>query len=98
MTTILARKKNGKKCQSVTGFKNVEGALSKHLKGGYITHPVSTYPSIRNVVNMENGEIKVENVDTNIKDDSQLTIDNWPNSKRIGMKNGISGIAYAECV
>ena len=34
MTTILARKKNGKKCQSVTGFKNVEGVLSKHLKGG----------------------------------------------------------------
>ena len=36
MTTILARKKNGKKCQSVTGFKNVEGALSKHLKVGFI--------------------------------------------------------------
>ena len=35
MTTILARKKNGKKCQSVTGFKNVEGALSKHLKVGF---------------------------------------------------------------
>ena len=30
--------------------------------------------SFRNVVNMENGEIKVENVDTSIKDDSQLTI------------------------
>ena len=27
--------------------------------------------SIQNVVNMENGEIKVENVDTNIKDDIQ---------------------------
>ena len=36
MTTILARKKNGKKCQSVTGFKNVEGVLSKHLKVGLI--------------------------------------------------------------
>ena len=35
MTTILARKKNGKKCQSVTGFKNVEGVLSKHLKVGF---------------------------------------------------------------
>ena len=34
MTKILARKKNGKKCQSVTGFKNVEGALSKHLNIG----------------------------------------------------------------
>ena len=34
MTTILARKKNGKKCQSVTGFKNVEGVLSKRLKVG----------------------------------------------------------------
>ena len=34
MTTILARKKNGKKCQSVTGFKNVEGVLSKHLNVG----------------------------------------------------------------
>ena len=34
MTTILARKKNGKKCQSVTGFKNVEGVLSKHLNIG----------------------------------------------------------------
>ena len=34
MTTILARKKNGKKCQSVTGFKNVEGVLSKHLNRG----------------------------------------------------------------
>ena len=47
---------------------------------------------------MAKSKFKVENVDTNIKDDSQLTIDNWPNSKRIGMKNGISGIAYAECV
>ena len=36
MTKILARKKNGKKCQSVTGFKNVEGALSKHLKVGFV--------------------------------------------------------------
>ena len=35
MTKILARKKNGKKCQSVTGFKNVEGVLSKHLKVGF---------------------------------------------------------------
>ena len=34
MTKILARKKNGKKCQSAAGFKNVEGALSKHLKVG----------------------------------------------------------------
>ena len=38
MTTILARKKNGKKCQSVTGFKNVEGVLSKHLKVGFHFH------------------------------------------------------------
>ena len=37
MTKILARKKNGKKCRSVTGFKNVEGVLSKHLKGGIVT-------------------------------------------------------------
>ena len=35
MTKILARKKNGKKCQSVTGFKNVEGVLSKRLKVGF---------------------------------------------------------------
>ena len=35
MTKILARKKNGKKCQSVTGFKNVEGVLSKHLNRGF---------------------------------------------------------------
>ena len=38
MTTILARKKNGKKCRSVTGFKNVEGVLSKHLKIGSVVH------------------------------------------------------------
>ena len=36
MTKILARKKNGKKCQSVTGFKNVEGVLSKHLNRGFV--------------------------------------------------------------
>ena len=46
MTTILARKKNGKKCQSVTGFKNVEGVLSKHLNVGS-RQPVAGEPSKR---------------------------------------------------
>ena len=42
--------------------------------GKSIGHIGDSRDSIRNVVNMENGEIKVENVDTSIKDDSQLTI------------------------
>ena len=53
MTTILARKKNGKKCQSVTGFKNVEGVLSKHLKWGYVAighHGDDTYYHLVNAV------------------------------------------------
>ena len=52
MTTILARKKNGKKCQSVTGFKNVEGVLSKHLKVGLTSRIWPLYRST--IVEAEN--------------------------------------------
>ena len=50
MTTILARKKNGKKCQSVTGFKNVEGVLSKHLKVGFDTPVTLKVVPVANVI------------------------------------------------
>ena len=36
MTKILARKKDGKKCQIAAGLKNVEPALNKHLNIGFL--------------------------------------------------------------